>query len=127
MATKNKKVKKLNLKKSSFKNPALVIVVVLLVAAGVFLAFQTFASGGTITASATGAKDKYGCPLNVDSRPTISYGSSGPCVRTAQNDLNKYFGNSNLVVDGQFGTKTRDTVILFQTQFSTYTIPTAVD
>ena len=114
MAT--KKTKLVSKTKFSFKNPALVIVVVLLVAVGVFFAFKTFASDGTISAAVLPGKDLYGCPLDYKKRPTVAYGSSGSCVKTVQNDLNSHFHNSGLVIDGQFGTKTKNTVILFQAQ-----------
>lgn len=106
---------KLN-KKLTFKNPALVIVIVLLVAVGVFFAFKTFASDGTVTSSGTkSTTDKYGCQKRYQDRPTLVQGSTGPCVKTLQNDLNTIKANPPYMsVDGIFGTITRDFVISYQ-------------
>ena len=109
------KIKKPKLnKKLSFKNPALVIVIVLLVAAGVFFAFKTFAAGG-VTSSGAGPKDQYGCPFEIPSRPTLREGSNGPCVKTLQDKLNYLY--KGLSIDGVFGPITKNYVIFFQTQY----------
>ncbi len=92
-----------------------VFAVVFAVVGGTFFAFKSFAATpGGISASGTSSKDAYGCPTYVPSRPTLSIGSSGSCVKTLQNDLNRYFKNNGLTVDGQFGSKTKSTVIYYQ-------------
>lgn len=55
--------------------------------------------------------------ININMSPTLKIGSMGSIVETLQTDLNKVFG-SQLVVDGNFGTKTKLAVMAFQSKYA---------
>jgi len=93
--------------------------VVFAVVGGVFFAFRSFAatSGDLSAAGAPSGKDTYGCPQNYTQKPTVSQGSSGNCVKSAQDLVNRflYFQyhtpvSQDIAVDGQFGSRTKDAV-----------------
>lgn len=51
---------------------------------------------------------------NTPTRPTLSFGSTDEDVKYLQNVLNLTVAANSLVVDGEFGQKTKEAVIAFQ-------------
>ena len=95
--------------------------VAVVVATGI--GFKLF-SGASGKPSTYAVYQKYGCSTTIAKRPTLRQGSSGPCVRAAQEILQHAVGSVGAnprtagqpKADGDFGPITKSYVVKFQTK-----------